>query len=329
MAILAELADATGRVMHAWGKGSQDPEAVFPTSIFTCEDPRDIPVSSTRQRLIILPAADLFCSWAMERFGITAADGIRFASRWRSAAIELATSTPASSIVLFRPISHETRTVATCAKLLDLATEGVSLEEYENNFLRSLAPNTWDSEAAVQAVGGAHLHAIDAYDPGLIGAPMRLVWPRTMFNAGDSPQEICPATIDITGRSRILLFGPYFGVPSGFWRASAFFAADKEAEGAAIRLEMSFDGQIIPSDIESVAAGAFAATFFFSLDKVGVADLRVWSLRPRLSGGLQFAGLYLERLGDDESALEKAGPVPDVFFDSDRRLDRAKRKPSR
>lgn len=326
MAILREIADATGRVMQTWEKGARDSEAVFPMSIFTCEDPRDVPVSGTGQRLFILPTTDLFCSWTMDKFGITAAEGIRFASRWRSTAIDIAASTPANGIALFRPDPRDAHPVATCAQLLDLTADDASLEDYESRFLRSLAPDTWDSDAAVLAVGGAHMQAIDAYDPGLIGAPLRLVWPRTMFNAGDAPQEICPATVDLTGRSRILLFGPYFSIPSGFWRVSAFFVADQNAEGAAIRLEMNFDGQIIASDIESVAAGAFAATFSFQLDSAGVADFRVWSLRPRLSGALNFAGLCLERLGTDENSSREAGPLPDVFFDSGRRLDRAERK---
>ncbi|MEQ1608201.1 MAG: hypothetical protein ABL956_04410, partial [Hyphomonadaceae bacterium] len=321
VATLAEIATARNRTLQVLQKNARTSD-LSPSGILACEDPQALPAATTHHCLIVLPAAELFCSWAARRFHITAAESLRFASRWRSAAIDIALTRSAEHITVFRPHAREAHSVSICAGLLGWALADASIQDYETVFSHSLAADTWDIDAGLLAIDKSHLQAVDAYDTGLEDTPTRLVWPRTMFNSGDSPDHPCPEIVDLTGRSRILLFGPYFSLPSGFWRVSAFLIADEGAQGAPLRLEMNFDGRLVSSDIESAVIGAFAATFAFQLERPAVADFRVWLLRPRLAGNLVFAGLCLERLGADENSLAGAGPVPAVFFNSARRAER-------
>src|SRR5438876_184333 len=63
--------------------------------------------------------------------------------------------------------------------------------------------------------------ALDGYVEHFAGRGLgKLLWSRDLFFVGDDPQQTADGPIDITGRVRNLVFGPYMILPPGSWVAA-------------------------------------------------------------------------------------------------------------
>lgn len=52
------------------------------------------------------------------------------------------------------------------------------------------------------------------------GVPLSIAWGRDLFFLGDRPDQRAAGPVDITGRARCLLHGPYIMIPAGAWSLS-------------------------------------------------------------------------------------------------------------
>jgi hypothetical protein len=86
----------------------------------------------------------------------------------------------------------------------------------------------WDSleDPNREIVSGALNGYIDHFAGRGLG---KIVWARDLFVIGDDPYQPATRSIDITGRIRNLLFGPYMILPPGSWVATVILGFSKEA----------------------------------------------------------------------------------------------------
>jgi hypothetical protein len=81
--------------------------------------------------------------------------------------------------------------------------------------------------AAVRAIAEG---ALGAYLPSSTGrTPPAIIWARDLFFRGEQRSERATVPIDITGRARCLLHGPYIILPSGSWSLSLGLLFSREA----------------------------------------------------------------------------------------------------
>lgn len=146
--------------------------------------------------------------------------------------------------------------------------------------------------------GGRDLPSPEPSPPG------EVVWPREMFNAGDAPYDACPATLDVTGGARILVFGPYVTLPAGRWRVTTRFELDHQAAAAgAFLVEFGQGADLGHAQLYPSTEGLYEVSLEKTLKGKTPAEIRVWLARPAFHGALRFLGASLERL-DDQAAKD-------------------------
>lgn len=109
--------------------------------------------------------------------------------------------------------------------------------------------------------------------------------------------------IDLTGRMRPLVFGPYIDLPAGRWRADVRFAVDPERGHAPLLFEWGSGNDYcrIMTDVER------SGVYGIQLDRIwtehGAAQLRIWTAHPVFEGLLSFQSCRVTRVSDDDPSL--------------------------
>ncbi|MGH7026595.1 hypothetical protein [Brevundimonas sp.] len=166
------------------------------------------------------------------------------------------------------------------------------------------------------ASGAEEVRAAVALDPANPLAIYGALPPRIGATAAWSPDlfsytrgvehEGGTADIDISGRARILVHGPYFQLPPGAWRVTARFTVEPDDDaflmfqwGAAAGVTTCYGAFDTPGVYEVVLDRVW--------ERPGNAELRVWAERGHLFGKMTWLGCHVERLPDD--AVIAASPI--------------------
>jgi hypothetical protein len=147
-----------------------------------------------------------------------------------------------------------------------------------------------EQELALGALGPfIDTAAIDttAIDSAANSAPFSVSWGPELFFLADRPGERATGPIDITGRARCLLHGPYIILPAGSWSLSlsALFsseAADYEFDAEVWAERVLAQGTLRPRQ------GSAAVTLDFALDEATEQPLaiRLSSRRAAFDGAI-------------------------------------------
>ncbi|MGA0602283.1 hypothetical protein ACO2Q3_16365 [Caulobacter sp. KR2-114] len=129
-------------------------------------------------------------------------------------------------------------------------------------------------------------------------------WPLALFMAGDSPGASCPAAIDVTGRGRILAYGPYLRLPAGRWRAGVVVEVCPDAARRPYRLEVSAGATIARAVVAPGRPGPRTLAADVELHDAAPVELRLWLERAAFHGTLRFAGARITFLGPAPHRLE-------------------------
>jgi hypothetical protein len=129
-----------------------------------------------------------------------------------------------------------------------LPDTGLELEEADN---RSWLDQLSDRERAV--IDGA----LEPYLARFAGGNIeRLVWePELFYVREDRPSApAMPASgpIDITGRARFLIFGPYINLPPGSWSATVVIGFSAETAGTSFVIEIAAGTQLAYARVQPV-----------------------------------------------------------------------------
>jgi hypothetical protein len=114
-----------------------------------------------------------------------------------------------------------------------------------------------------------------------------ITWARNLFYIGDEPGEPALRSIDITGRSRCLFYGPYMRLPLGRWKAHFLLAQSEEASGTRFVADI-FAGNtpLARETFYSSQAGALTAEVDFEIDEATDTpiDIRFFNDRASFDG---------------------------------------------
>ena len=109
--------------------------------------------------------------------------------------------------------------------------------------------------------------------------------------------------VDLTGRPRTLVFGPYFALPAGVWQVTATFVSDSDAAGRAFRLDWGTQTSCVSTDVRLSQAGNYAAQMEFVFERPAHAELRLVLTEGALAGTLRFVGAEVERMADNAETV--------------------------
>jgi len=149
----------------------------------------------------------------------------------------------------------------------------------------------WDSLAQPEQalVNGALGAYVDHFAGGELG---RITWERELFFMSEDPPSPQPISatrpIDITGRIRHLVYGPYINLPPGSWSASIILGFSPEAAGMAYIVEAFAGAQLTYARIEPGNERIFEANLHFSIDAAldHPVQIRIHNERPAFDGRL-------------------------------------------
>jgi hypothetical protein len=149
----------------------------------------------------------------------------------------------------------------------------------------------WESLAEPEQalVNGALGAYVDNFAGGDLG---KITWERELFFMSEDPAspQPMPATrpVDITGRIRFLIYGPYINLPPGSWSASIILGFSPEAAGMTYTVEAFAGIQLTHARIEPGNERIFEANLHFSIDAAldHPVQIRIHNERPAFDGRL-------------------------------------------
>lgn len=133
----------------------------------------------------------------------------------------------------------------------------------------------------------------------LPSGPSSLWWGRDVFLSEEGEGDCCPVIVDVTGRSRHLIYGPYLPLAAGRWRATAFLDLCADAAKRMLAVELGVYPHFTAVDLRRGVAGRHVVTIEHMMVGEGLAELRLWLKKPAFHGQVRFHGAVLARVGEE------------------------------
>lgn len=122
---------------------------------------------------------------------------------------------------------------------------------------------------------------------------MKIAWPPGLFlfPEGDG-------AIDLTGRARIVVHGPYKALEPGLWRIRVKVRVETEGFAIPLRFEWGGADDVTGETVHIETAGHYEMSLDYDWPDGGHAALRLWVAQPTFAGRLTFLGAEVERVPD-------------------------------
>jgi len=155
------------------------------------------------------------------------------------------------------------------------------------------------SPQPVDAIRPAVRAALEAFAGGAPMPGQQIIWSERIFRydqkAARGAQQI--GELDITGRPRILVYGPYLGLPPGRWRTRVRFLVDSTAATKEFRLDWGSPHDFASLSVTPPHAGVFEAELEHDWRKVDYGEIRLWLMEGAFDGVLHFLGAQVTFVG--------------------------------
>lgn len=132
-------------------------------------------------------------------------------------------------------------------------------------------------------------------------------WGPSLFRHGDRPDAPCPPEIDITGRARILVFGPFVPLPAGRWRAAVTFEACAEARRYPYLIEFGTAAGLTERAVPPGAPPERVVEIEHALTAPATVEIRLWVARAAFHGAIRFHGVRFGRMDPHSATPSLAG----------------------
>lgn len=153
--------------------------------------------------------------------------------------------------------------------------------------------------APMEPVRPAVRAALEAFADGAPATGQEIIWSERIFRydqrAARAATEI--GQLDVTGRPRILVYGPYLGMPQGRWRARVKFLVDAPAASKELRIDWGSPQDFTSLRILAPHAGVYEAELEHDWSAADLAEVRLWLMEGAFDGVLHFLGATITRVG--------------------------------
>lgn len=146
--------------------------------------------------------------------------------------------------------------------------------------------------------------ALGMYRLGRPQPRTKVTWSEKLFTYdAKSCIEGAPlGVLDVTGRPRTLLYGPYLALPAGHWKATMRFGIDADAASHELRFDWGHATDFVSQNVTPDAPGIYEIEIDHAVDALGLWQFRILLMEGAFEGRLTFQGGSVERL----EALEQA-----------------------
>ena len=219
--------------------------------------------------LIMVPSPEDAIATAMMRFKMSILEAVRFASVKFAQAAEC--------------VALGGQVASTDATSLD------ALGDADVQFDRSI------SRISISQDVTASLDYFKPFPPR-IGAEAKIH--PSLFLTRTKDQDSVPAIfhVDMTGRRRILLFGPYLELPPGLWQAKIRFLLEKTDAVVSLRFEWASGEDCVRLERSLQDDGVYDVSLERTWSSAGPCELRVWLDRSVFDAQLIIEAIHFRKI---------------------------------
>lgn len=135
--------------------------------------------------------------------------------------------------------------------------------------------------------------AVELLDP----ARPRATWAPDLFNYNSRfVSGRTRGDLDLTGRPRCLLAGPYIVLPAGRWRATYRLTFDERASRVRFRVDWGGVEDFLSEEFVPGRPGVFEISQEYDWVEAGPAEVRIIVLEGVFDGRMTFSGALIERV---------------------------------
>jgi hypothetical protein len=149
-------------------------------------------------------------------------------------------------------------------------------------------PNTWRS--------------LDIYDALPPPAGARANWPLEAFNypimTADGLVDTGRAAIDLTGRARTIVYGPYTYLPPGLWEVEVKVMIDPDGGAAHLRFEWGTNPEYVGSSASVTKSGEYRVRLQRFWSNVGPSEMRITTIQPHFHGRFELLSVSVRLLSE-------------------------------
>ncbi len=120
-------------------------------------------------------------------------------------------------------------------------------------------------------------------------------WGRETFFSREGGGDRCPEVIDVTGRPRFLVYGPYVGLGVGVWRATAFFHLCPDAARRSLAVQFGAEPTYTTLELPRGLHGLHRIEIIHRMTEPGLAQVRLWLKKAAFHGEVRFAGVSIDQ----------------------------------
>ncbi len=118
--------------------------------------------------------------------------------------------------------------------------------------------------------------------------------PPSDFQSGTASEVgPCPAAIDITGRARYLVYGPYLALAPGRWRATIFLHLCPDAARRPFGVQFGAEPDYTTLDLPFGVPGNHRVDIEHTLREGDAAQIRLWLKKAAFHGHARLIGVSL------------------------------------
>jgi hypothetical protein len=153
--------------------------------------------------------------------------------------------------------------------------------------------------------------AVGVYRQFLGGGSLdQITWARELFHGEGVP--IVPRVIEITGKPRCLIYGPYIALPPGDWTADLILAFSEDAIDTSFKIDV-FAGSVLHIEsIKPIRPGVHMISFSFLIEEANenLVEIRVYTESGEIFGQIALGHAILtprQRVSQRLSATLRSG----------------------
>jgi hypothetical protein len=109
--------------------------------------------------------------------------------------------------------------------------------------------------------------------------------------------------LDITGRPRILVYGPYLALPAGVWKARVRFAVDEQASKREFRIDWGAPADFKSTSVSPKEPGVYEVEMEHSWPDSAMAEIRLLVMEGAFDGRLDFLGATVSYVSEPQLTL--------------------------
>ena len=116
----------------------------------------------------------------------------------------------------------------------------------------------------------------------------RAVWPAALFlHEKSGKSDIDGEIFDLTGRRRVIRYGPYIEMPIGLWKVVVPFSLWIDSAIVEIRVEWASSLSVVSITEVIRQSGRYEVTLCQAWEEIGPCELRIWLDRAVFDGTIQ------------------------------------------